>query len=45
MSNLLKMQAREAEGFEPSLVDLGPWAMNKILSGRTSEDDFKAGLQ
>lgn len=46
--NLLKMQAREAEGFEPSLVDFRAMGYEPKYSADTGElieDDFKAGLQ
>ena len=46
--NLLKMQAREAEGFEHSLVGfraMGYEPKYSTDSGELAEDDFKAGLQ
>ena len=46
--NLLKMQAREAEGFEHSLVDFRAMDYEPKYSTNTGElveDEFKAGLQ
>lgn len=46
--NLLKMQAGEAEGLDPSLVGfraVGYEPKHSADTGELIEDDFKAGLQ